>query len=157
MTPDAFRRLYDYHFTLNRRLWERAIAPLSSAQFRQTVTYSVGSVRNQVVHMMNMEERWFCALRGRPVPGLLNPVHFGTAAKVRARWDTIEGDIGDTLAGLTDDALQRPITDTMAGWEVLWHVLNHGTDHRAQTLAILAQLGVETFAQDYALYRMGKL
>lgn len=31
------------------------------------------------------------------------------------------------------------------------------TDHRAQTLAILAQLGVETFPQDYALYTMGKL
>ncbi len=33
----------------------------------------------------------------------------------------------------------------------------HGTDHRAQTLAILAQLGAETFSQDCALYTMGKL
>ena len=34
---------------------------------------------------------------------------------------------------------------------------NHGTDHRAQTLVTLAQIGVETFPQDYALYTMGKL
>jgi len=33
----------------------------------------------------------------------------------------------------------------------------HGTDHRPQTLAILAPLGVETSPQVYALYTMGKL
>lgn len=157
MNPDDFCRLYDYHFALNHRLWERCVAPLSAEQFRRSAAYSVGSVRNQVVHMMNIEERWFCGLRGLPVPGILNPVHFGTAAKVRARWDTVEGNMRKYLSALTDDDLRRPITDTMRGWEVLWHVLNHGTDHRAQTLAILAQVGIETFPQDYALYTMGRL
>lgn len=35
--------------------------------------------------------------------------------------------------------------------------LNHGIDHRAQTLAVLAQVGGATFPQEYALYAMGKL
>ncbi len=156
MTADAFRRLYDYHLALNRRLWDECIAPLTAEQFRQPVSYSVGSVRNQVMHMMNMEERWFCGLRGAAVPGILNPVYFGTAAKVRARWDAIETDMRAYLAALTDDALRQPFDDRLATWEVLWHVLNHSTDHRAQTLVALAALGVPTFAQDYALYRLGK-
>lgn len=157
MTPDDFRRLYDYHFALNHRLWERGIAPLSAEQFRRPLAYSVGSVRNQVVHMLNIEDRWFCGLRGLPVPGILNPVHFGTAAKVRARWDAVESDMRAYLVGLTDEDMRRLITEEMAGWEVLWHVLNHGTDHRAQTLAMLNQLGMATFPQDYALYAMGML
>ena len=152
MTPDAFRHLYDYHFALNHRLWQECIAPLTAEQFRRPMPYSVGSVRNQVVHIMNMEDRWFNALRGQPVPGILNPVYFGTAAKVRARWDAVESHMQAYLEALDDDALPRPVGPRLAVWEALWHVLNHGTDHRAQTLAILAQLGVPTFAQDYALY-----
>jgi uncharacterized damage-inducible protein DinB len=35
-------------------------------------------------------------------------------------------------------------------------VLNHGTDHRAQALASLAQLGMATFSQCYTLNTMGK-
>lgn len=157
MTPDDFRRLYDYHYALNHLLWARGVVPLTAEQFRRRLPYSLGSVRNQVVHMMNMEDRWFAALRGATVPGILNPVHFGTAAVVRARWDSVERDTHTYLSDLKDDDLRRPITEHMAVWEVLWHVLNHGTDHRAQTLAMLAQLGVATFPQDYALFAAGKL
>ena len=42
-------------------------------------------------------------------------------------------------------------------WQVLFHVLNHGTDHRAQLLAMVAQFEAPTFDQDYALYVRGKL
>jgi len=155
MNADGFRRLYDYHFALNHRLWAHGIAPLSAEQFRRPSAYSVGSVRNQLVHMMNMEARWFAALRNQAVPGILNPVYYGTAAKVRVAWDGVEDDMRAYLAGLRDDTLARPVTDEMVVWEVLWHVLNHGTDHRAQTLSLLGALGVATFPQDYALFARG--
>jgi uncharacterized damage-inducible protein DinB len=35
---------------------------------------------------------------------------------------------------------------------VLLHVCNHGTDHRAQLLRLLNDLGVKTTAQDYIFY-----
>jgi uncharacterized damage-inducible protein DinB len=37
-------------------------------------------------------------------------------------------------------------------WQVLLHVVNHGTDHRAQLLRLLNDLGVETTSQDYVFY-----
>ena len=37
-------------------------------------------------------------------------------------------------------------------WQVLLHVVNHGTDHRAQLLRVLNDLGVKTTSQDYILY-----
>ncbi|NLF78796.1 MAG: hypothetical protein GX573_24150, partial [Chloroflexi bacterium] len=73
MDANGFRRLYDYHFALNRRLWDHCTAHLTQPQFVQKLDYSVGSIRNQMVHMMNIDERWFCDLRGQEVPGLLNP------------------------------------------------------------------------------------
>jgi len=35
---------------------------------------------------------------------------------------------------------------------VLLHVANHGTDHRAQVLRDLRDMGVETTSQDYVFY-----
>jgi uncharacterized damage-inducible protein DinB len=37
-------------------------------------------------------------------------------------------------------------------WQVLLHVANHGTDHRAQILRLLNDLGIETIYQDYIFY-----
>jgi uncharacterized damage-inducible protein DinB len=156
MNADAFRQLYDYHFAANRRLWEQGVRPLTDAQFRQKLPYSLGSVRNQVVHMLNIDDRWFCGLRGLEAPGILNPVYFGAPAKVRDRWDQVEADMREYLGRLDDAELARPIDHHATVWQVLFHVLNHGTDHRAQVLAMLAQLGVSGYAQDYYLYLLGK-
>jgi len=38
---------------------------------------------------------------------------------------------------------------------VLLHVVNHGTDHRAQLLRVLNDLGVNTEYQDYIFYVYG--
>jgi len=153
MGPDAFKHLYDYHFSLNHRLWERCIVPLTDEQFSRKVTYSVGSVRNHVVHLMTMEERWFSGLRGLPLPGMLNPVHFPSRVKIRARWDGVEADMRAYLETLTESSLTASGGyKNMTVWQVLFHVLNHGTDHRAQLLGMLKALGADTFAQDYALF-----
>ena len=37
-------------------------------------------------------------------------------------------------------------------WQVLLHVVKHATDHRAQILRALNDLGVETSYQDYIFY-----
>jgi uncharacterized damage-inducible protein DinB len=77
---------------------------------------------------------------------------------IRARWDNIEGMMRAYLAGLTDEMLEaRPITDPeedkeLIVWQVLLHVANHGTDHRAQLLRLLHDLGVKTEGQDYIFY-----
>ena len=64
MNADAFRHFYDYHFTENCKIWDSYIAPLSFAQFTQDLNYSHGSVRDQIIHLMSVDEVWFCELRG---------------------------------------------------------------------------------------------
>ncbi len=72
MDADAFRYLYDYHFSKNRKMWDRFIMPLSQEQFVQGADYSHGSVRNQVVHLLNVEELWFSELQNRTNSDLLD-------------------------------------------------------------------------------------
>ena len=49
--------------------------------------------------------------------------------------------------------LLRPEEDEgLSVWQVLLHVANHGTDHRAQILRVLKDMGVETTSQDFIFH-----
>ena len=156
MNANAFRHVYDYHFSENRKLWDSCIMPLSQEQFTQAVAYSVGSVRNQIVHLISVDDSWFSALRGLEIPNMLDPDDFNERQVIRAYWDKVEQTMRAYLAGLSDEALaEKPFEgedEDVSVWQALWQVANHGTDHRAQLLRILHDLGVKTESQDYIFY-----
>jgi uncharacterized damage-inducible protein DinB len=158
MNADAFRYFYNYHFSENRKIWDSYVTSLSHEQFTQPVAYSYGSVRDQVVHIINADDLWFSELRG------IEPLEPPPAADsddreiIRAYWDRVEQRMRAYLAELRDDMLfTRPIKEPeedkdLIVWQVLLHVANHGTDHRAQVLRFLNDLGVKTGPQDYIFY-----
>ncbi len=156
MNADAFRHFYNYHFAENRHIWDDYVMPLSDEQFTQESNYSRGSVRNQIVHMMSCDNMWFSGLRGVELPGDFSPADFGDRSALRARWDLVEQDMRGYLASLRDDMLDtKPLQGEdkdLLLWQVLLHVANHGTDHRAQLLRLLNDLGVKTVSQDYIFY-----
>lgn len=156
MHLDAIHHLYDYHFAENRVTWEKYILPLTQEQFTQPVNYSVGSVRNQVVHLMNVDDIWFSGLRGLDIPDWLEFETFNDRAAIRAYWDNVEKTMRDYLATLTEEVLvSKPLEGEdkdLRVWQVLHQVVNHGTDHRAQILRILHDMGVKTVSQDYIFY-----
>lgn len=157
MNADDFRKLFEYHFAANRKVWDQCVTGLTDEQYTRALDYSVGSVRNQAVHLYNIDDRWFSGLRGQEVPRFLNPVHFPRRDTLRQRWDETETAMRAYLTALSDDDLEHVIFEPLKVWEVLFHVLNHGTDHRAQLLAALHQLGAATFPQDYVFFAWGKL
>ena len=157
MNANAFRHFYDYHFTENRKIWDAYITSLSEEQFTQDTGHSHGSVRNQIIHLISADDTWFSALRGVEIPKPLNPANFGDRKIIRAHWDKVEQNMGDYLAKLRDDMLfEKPFPEgedkDLILWQVLLHVGNHGTDHRAQLLRLLNDLGVKTVSQDYIFY-----
>jgi uncharacterized damage-inducible protein DinB len=157
MNADAFRHFYDYHFSENRNTWDTYIASLSDEQFTREVSYSRGSVRNQVVHLMSVDDTWFSGLRGIDLPDSLDPATYVDRNSIRTHWDAVEQRMRDYLAELRDDMLfEKPFAEgedkDLILWQVLLHVANHGTDHRAQLLRLLNDLGVKTVSQDYIFY-----
>lgn len=158
MDANAFRHFYNYHFAENRKIWDRYIAPLSHEQFAQVADYSHGSVRDQIVHLMSVDDVWFSELRGVEPSDLIPAATEDDREIIRSHWDNVEQGMHDYLAGLQDDMLfAKPIKEPeedkdLIVWQVLLHVVNHGTDHRAQLLRLLHDLGVETESQDYIFY-----
>jgi uncharacterized damage-inducible protein DinB len=158
MNAGAFRHFYDYHFSENRKIWDRYVTQLSYEQFTQQAGYSHGSVRDQILHLMDVEDVWFSELRGIEPSEPLSPTDLDDRQKIRENWDRVEQSVREYLAELRDDMLfDKPIEEPdedrdLIVWQVLLHVVNHGTDHRAQLLRLLNDLGVETKYQDYIFY-----
>jgi uncharacterized damage-inducible protein DinB len=158
MNADAFRHFYEYHFAENRSLWERYVTQLSAEQWTRAATYSHGSVRDQVAHLISVDDVWFSELRGVEPAAPLPAADGDDRDIVRAHWDDVERRMRAYLAALRDEMLfDTPIREpeedqNLVVWQVLLHVVNHGTDHRAQLLRLLNDLGLQTTSQDYIFY-----
>jgi len=158
MNVDGIRHFYNYHFAENRKIWDTCIATLPYDLFIQQSEYSHGSVRNQLVHLMEVDEVWFSELQGIEPSEPISTADFEDRKFIREHWDRVEQNMRSYLAELKDEMLfAKPITEPeedkdLVVWQVLLHVVNHGTDHRAQILRLLNDLGVKTTAQDYVFY-----
>ena len=107
--------------------------------------------------MISVDDNWFSELRCVEIPRGLNPVHFYNRDKIRARWDTVEQNMRVYLANLQDSQLlEKPIAEgedkDLVLWQILSHVVNHGTDHRSQVLRIIHDFEIKTPPQDLAFY-----
>lgn len=158
MNAAAFRHLYEYHFAQNHNLWNALVAHMPLEQFRQPAVYSRGSIREQILHLIEAEETWFCELIYTPPAEPLPEPDGDDRPAIRAYWDRVEGMLRGYLNNLRDDMLMTtpiryPEEDKdLIVWQVLLHVVNHATDHRAQLLRQVHDLGIETPYQDYIFY-----
>ena len=159
MNTQTVQMLYDYSYWAHRKVWG-CVEQLTEAQFREDTGYSFGSVYSQVVHTMSAEWIWFSPLQGTSPTAVFRDEDYPTRADVRAKWDDIESNVRACGASLSEDDLHSDFSyTTTSGKEyqnnrlhILLHVVNHGTDHRAQTLAILDRIGGPTLEQDLIFY-----
>ncbi len=146
--------LFEYNYALFDRVWD-SINLLTDEQFIQEVDYSHGSLRNQIVHVAMADRRWLMALHEHPDAReySLDPADFPDRTSTHSLWISTTQDVTNYIALLSDDELDR-VPYGMKGpvWQVLIHLVNHGTDHRAQILRILHDFGAPTFDQDLILY-----
>jgi uncharacterized damage-inducible protein DinB len=159
MNSDYFRRLYDYNFWAHQRVWA-CVLELTDEQFSRPHNYSIGSMHAQLVHTMGAEWLWLERLHGTSHNALPTPAEFPTRDSIRTQWDKIESDWRTYLNTLNESQLTQKIDyQNLSGkqfstplFEILMHVANHGTDQRAQMLALLHHLGANTVEQDVIVY-----
>jgi uncharacterized damage-inducible protein DinB len=160
MNAAYFRRMIDYTYWAHRQVWN-CVLELTDEQFVRASDYSIGSVHEQVVHTMGAEWLWLQRVRGEQTDPFLKPEDYPTRESVRNQWDEIEGGWRAFVTNLADEQLEQVIEYTSINglvkrsqplWEGLAQIINHATDHRAQTLALIHQVGGKTLAQDFIFY-----
>ncbi|HEY0704999.1 MAG TPA: DinB family protein [Candidatus Acidoferrales bacterium] len=159
MNVEDFTRLYDFNAWADRRTLD-SCAALSDAQFLQDLGSSFPSVRDTLVHTMLVEWVWLERWKGNSPNTYPPSTDFPNLAAVRQRWTEIERDLLAYIAALKPDDICRVIHHiTMAGapqaqplWQMLQHLVNHGTYHRGQVATMLRQLKARALGTDLIMY-----
>lgn len=154
MTLTLFQNLYAYNFWANRQVWQ-VFEQLTDEQFDQP-DGARASIRQDTLHVMGVEHWWLVFIATGKLD-FLNADDYPTRASMRAKWDHIEKNVLAFISTLTDQDLQRQVRPEfwkkgrkpIFVWQALLQVANHSTDHRAQMLARVRQLGGTSIEQDY--------
>jgi uncharacterized damage-inducible protein DinB len=145
--------LFGFSQAMNERLWTIIMEHVTDAQFAQPDSYSRGSIRNQLVHMAEAQYYWLTGLldvQGFPE---LNAEDYPTRAAARTICQQADQEILNRVRGLNEADLERiPDGWSQPVWVGLLQNANHATDHRAQILRALHDLGAPTFDQNFSDY-----
>jgi uncharacterized damage-inducible protein DinB len=147
MTCDDLRLLIDYNYWARDRVLD-AVATITPEQFIRPMGNSFTSVRDTVAHICAAERIWITRLKGENPQGLQKPDRLRDVDAARKEWAELEGEMRDQLARLGPEAVELTIeyqdlrgndqSDVL--WQMLQHLVNHGTYHRGQITTMLRQL-----------------
>ena len=147
MTYDDLRLLVDYNYWARDRVLD-AIATITPEQFIRPMGSSFSSVHDTVAHICAAERIWITRLKGEKLQGVPKPDRLPDVDAARKEWAELESDMREQLARLGPEAVEHTIEyQDLRGndqldvlWQVLQHVVNHGTYHRGQITTMLRQL-----------------
>jgi uncharacterized damage-inducible protein DinB len=148
MNADDFKSLFQYNAWANRRTVE-ACGTLSPAQFTRDLESSFRSVRDTLVHIMAVERVWLKRWKLAWDGSFLKAPDFPDVDSVRAAWVPIERELLAFADELSDQDTKRIVPHkNLAGaefqmplWELMQHLVNHGTYHRGQITTLIRQAG----------------
>jgi uncharacterized damage-inducible protein DinB len=151
MELELVKTFIGYHLDMTHRVWE-SIDQITEEQFLADDAYSRGSIRNLMVHLANTDSNWLAGLKNIPESEdqpRRKYEDYPDRATVRAFYETAAKDLADYAETVTEaDLNENPVDIPSPRWQVLLHIINHGTDHRSTVLQRLHEFGAPTFDQD---------
>jgi uncharacterized damage-inducible protein DinB len=148
MNFQTLQTLLDYHYWARDRALDAA-ERLTPEQFTTDLGNSFPSVRDTLVHLFSADWIWCARWEGESPQTMLDPKTFPDVASIRAAWKEHEQKVRAVLTTLGENGIARVIEYRMMNgvasaqpfWQMLQHVVNHGSYHRGQVTTMLRQLG----------------
>jgi len=149
---ELIKTYIEYHLDMTRHVWD-SIDQITDEQFLADDAYSRGSIRNLMVHLFSTDRRWLTGIKDAEDVGHLNFEDFQTKAMAREAFEKIAKDLADYISTLTEADLNAPNNKIAEPrWQILLHLINHGTDHRSTVLQRLHEFSAPTFDQDFIMW-----
>jgi uncharacterized damage-inducible protein DinB len=160
VTADTLRLHFDYSAWASQRLMEAA-AKLTSEELARDFRTSDKCVLETLVHVFAADRIWLARVQGVEGVGFISATDrdFG---KLQTEWPALYQRWEEWLAPLTDEGVRVKVAyrDLKGNdyvqplWQILLHVVNHGTHHRGQAAGFLRAMGYAPPALDLiAFYR----
>jgi len=159
---ELIRGLYEYNEWANNHVLEAA-SELTEEEFTRKQGASFGSVEGNLAHIMGAQviwlERWTGGSNPKPVLEFQKTRGLSTIREAFAQSDDR---LRAFVSSLTDDRLDETLAyKDSAGrphervmWQLMAHVANHGTHHRAETAMAMASLGKPMRELDYVFFEL---
>ena len=146
MTENTLTTLFSHNLWANLRLLE-SCSGLTEEQMDATILGTYGSIRDTLQHIVSAERSYFSRIStGQPFPRPKDAPPLTIAEMTEI--------VRQSGAGLIEWAPKVQAGDTVqVDWDnspldvpktvILTQVINHATEHRAQVMTILTQLGIQ--------------
>jgi uncharacterized damage-inducible protein DinB len=141
MRADEIRFLFAYDRWATRKVL-LALGGLDPDAWTRTDVLGDRGLGNILVHHLGSSQRWRSLFEGRAIDESLRlelePLP--TIDDLRARWEAEWSAVDPWLRTLTEDSVAK-VQEGVPVWQLLVHVVNHGTQHRAEAAALLTAEG----------------
>jgi len=150
-----------YHQWATGKVLEETV-PLPANQLVAALGGSFANVYDTLVHLYQADCIWLDRLNGVPMGKLADYEAPGCTYDLQNAWTAMLAKMVARAEGLTEsDWLREMSYKTLAGveyetplWQMVLHIVNHGSHHRGQITNMLRQLGVKPVNLDLiAFYR----
>ena len=148
MNKEDILMLYKYNQWSTAKILDSA-AKVSEDEFLASAPFPHGGLRSTLVHALFAEWIWRNRWEGTSPTQRLKPEEFPTFDALRSRWAEEEKRLIAFVNNLTDDQLNQVISykntqgvpNERILWQMMAHLVNHGTQHKTEAAAILTSLG----------------
>jgi uncharacterized damage-inducible protein DinB len=162
LSADALRAHLDYNTWASRRLVEAA-GQLSPEELTRDFQTADKSILGTLVHVFAADRIWLARLTKQTPGPFISDADYHLAV-LQNDWPALQDGWREWAAGLTDEAAQESITYRRSAtesyaqpaWQLVMHVVNHGTHHRGQVSGFLRTLGHTPPPLDLVLYHRQK-
>jgi uncharacterized damage-inducible protein DinB len=160
MQADEIRWLFQYDRWATRRVLA-VLDGLDPAAWTRADAVGDRGLGGILVHHLGASQRWRISLQTQGADDGPEPEREPLPAidQLRERWEAEWADVDAWLPTLTDGFVAF-VHDGVAVWQMLVHVVNHGTQHRAEAAALLTaegrspgELDLVDFAEELAAGR----
>ena len=148
------RRLIAYDAWADDRILD-ALEGLDEAELARPREAYFGSLAQGLRHLVIVQMRWLARWDGSPLPGANHPL-----PPWREAFAASHGALRRYVAGFEDDDFDRIVTYTVQSGatrrqplaDLVTHLVNHGTQHRAELGLLLERIGRSPGDLDYVVF-----
>jgi uncharacterized damage-inducible protein DinB len=151
--------MFEYNYWASGKILAAA-AKVTEEQFLAPGDYPFGGLRGTLVHIIDAEYGWRGLFENNKFNEEINPEEFPDLASLTERFHMEEEAMRAYLNGLSDEDMESHKKYTADNgeprdrilWNCLYHVVNHGTQHRSEAAAILTHFNASPGDLDFTVF-----
>ncbi len=162
MNIQDIQLIYEYNYWANKKIIATSVN-ITHEQFTAPAAFPYGGLHGTLLHILEAEWSWralFQKIEGASELAELVLAEYSTLQIIENHWREEESAMRAYIATLRNEDLDghlRYTTDTGIErdrilWHCLFHVVNHGTQHRSEAAALLTGYGQSPGDLDFHVF-----